>query len=163
MNEFFSPAVIAATTSLLISLITLYQFFKNKRLQEDLYLKGSNRALTIKLYELRLEHYPKALEIIEEIYRKKGGTIEIGIVRNVLNELIDWKKGIINLIISNEAHESYYKLRDTLMKKSAFEDKFSNEQVQHIIISTKEFRRQLRRDVGFLFREEKARRNSEIS
>ena len=157
-KDLLLPAVIAAVTSLTISFITLYQFFKNKRLQEDLFDKTNNRALTTKLYDLRLEHYPKALELIEEIYRKKGGVIDPGAVRKSCEELISWKRGIINLIISNEAHESYYKLRDTLMKNPAQSNEYASEQVEKIILATKEFRRQLRRDVGFLFREEKDRR-----
>ena len=159
LKELLSPAVIAALTSLTISLITLYQFFKNKRLQEDLFARGSNRTLTTKLYDLRLEHYPKALELIEEVYRKKGGNFDPSTVRKTCEELINWKKGIINLIISNEAHKSYYTLRDAMMKNPAQVNQYSPEQVEKITSAIKEFRQQLRRDVGFLFREERARRS----
>jgi hypothetical protein len=58
-----------------ISLITLYQFFKNKRFQEDQFTKTNNRAFTSKLYDLRLEYYPEAFEIMDDIYKEKGGII----------------------------------------------------------------------------------------
>ena len=158
--EALTPALIAALVSLTISLITLFQFFKNKRFQEDQFNKANNRAFTSKLYDLRLEHYPKAFEILDEIYKEKGGNIDPSKIRNVCEAIIKWKAGVINLIISNEARKSFYSLRDSLMKNPAFKDGYTPEQIDKITISIKDFRRQLRRDVGFMFREEKARRGT---
>jgi len=66
------------------------------------------------------------------------------------------------LIISNEALKSFYILRDSLMKNPAFKDGHSPEQIDKMIIALKDFRRQLRRDVGFMFREEKERRGNNV-
>lgn len=158
MDDFFSPAIIAASTSLLISIITLFQFFKNQRFQQRQFNDSLNRTLTTKLYDLRLEHYPKAFEITDNVYRKKGGNYDFEAIQGSLRELIDWKKGTVDLIISIEASDGYYKLRDALMKNPSHKNRYSNEQVEKIHSTTKYFRRQLRRDLGFLFREEKARR-----
>jgi hypothetical protein len=46
------------------------------------------------------------------------------------------------------------------MKNPAQHDKYAPEQVDKIVGAIKKFRRQLRRDVGFMFREEKERRNT---
>lgn len=70
-----------------------------------------------------------------------------------------WKKGVVDLIISIEALESYFYLRDALMKNPESKEKYSEQQVEKISASTKNFRKQLRRDIGFMFREEKERRN----
>ncbi len=160
--EALTPALIAALVSLSISLMTLFQFFKNKRFQEDQFIKANNRAFTSKLYDLRLEHYPGAFEILDNIYKEKGGNIDPSKIRNVCEGLIKWKTGIVNLIISNEARKSFYVLRDSLMKNPAFRDGYSPEQIDKITISLKDFRRQLRRDVGFMFREEKERRGNNV-
>lgn len=158
MDTILSPALIAAITSLLISLITLFQFLKNKSFQEQQFIKANNRAFTSKLYDLRLEHYPKAFEILDALYKEKGGIIDHVKVKNIAEQLIGWKTGVINLILSNEAHKSYFTLRDAMFKKPGDKDGYSLEQIEKITKYSKEFRRQLRRDVGFMFREEKERR-----
>lgn len=160
MKEFFSPSIIAAGASLVISFITLYQFFRNQRFQQYQFNKTLERSLTTKLLDLRLEHYPKAFEITDSIYKEKGGNYDYTKIISSLNDLIEWKKGIVNLIISNESLESYYILRDSLMRNHGDNNQYSLDQIQKISKSVKEFRRQLKRDLGFLFREEKQRRRS---
>ena len=98
MADFFTPSIIASLTALCVSFITLFQYFKNQRFQQKQFDKNLNRSLTTKLYDLRLEHYPKAYEITDSIYKQKGGNYSFEELKNILEELIDWKKGIINLI-----------------------------------------------------------------
>lgn len=158
MKEFFTPSIIAAGTSLIISLITLYQFFRSQDNQKKQFEKGLNRNLTSRLYELRLEHYPIAFEITDEIFRDKGGNFDVEKLKDIREQLIYWKKGIISLIISVEAKDSYYILRDAIQKNPAMETRYSKEQIDKILNAKHDFRRQLRRDLGFMYREEKERR-----
>lgn len=46
------------------------------------------------------------------------------------------------------------------MKNPTHQDNYSPEQVKKIISEIKDFRKQLRRDVGFMFREEKEHRSA---
>lgn len=80
-------------------------------------------------------------------------------MKEVLIELIEWKKGVVGLIISIEALESFIELRDVLMKNPETQNAYSKTQIENISCRVKEFRKQLRRDIGFLFREEKERRS----
>jgi hypothetical protein len=159
MNDFFTPSLVTAMTSLIISLVALFQFYRSQNFQQKQFNKTINRNLTTKLYDLRLEIYPKAFEITDNIYKEKGGNFDTEKLKNILNELIEWKKGKLNLIISSEALESYYQLRDSLMKNPANNKNYSSEQIEKITNSNNNFRKQLRRDLGFLFKEEKDRRN----
>jgi hypothetical protein len=159
MNDFFTPALVTAMTSLIISLVALFQFYRNQNFQQKQFNKTINRNLTTKLYDLRLEIYPKAFEITDNIYKEKGGSYDFEKLKKVLNELIEWKKGKLNLIISSEALASYYHLRENLMKNPANNNVYSVEQIEKITNSNNNFRKQLRRDLGFLFKEEKERRN----
>lgn len=159
--DYFSPAILASITSLIISLITMYQFIKNKSFLEAQFNKTNNRAFTSKLYDLRLQHYPQVFEVLDTIHKGKGGLVSVTVINNACENLITWKKGIISLIISTEAHESFYLLRDSLMKKPSSLEHYSPEQIDKIVGAVKDFRRQLRRDLGFMFREEKERRNSD--
>ncbi|OAZ04493.1 hypothetical protein [Flavobacterium succinicans] len=160
MTDFFTPSLVTAITSLVISLVALFQFYRNQNFQQKQFNKTINRNLTTKLYDLRLEIYPKAFEITDNIYKDKGGNFDTERLKNTLNELIEWKKGKLNLIISSEALESYYQLRNNLMKNPANNNNYSAEQIEKITNSNNNFRKQLRRDLGFLFKEEKERRNS---
>mgnify|MGYP000993644402 FL=1 len=160
MTDFFTPSLVTAITSLVISLVALFQFYRNQNFQQKQFYKTINRNLTTKLYYLRLEIYPKAFEITDNIYKDKGGNFDTERLKNTLNELIEWKKGKLNLIISSEALESYYQLRNNLMKNPANNNNYSAEQIEKITNSNNNFRKQLRRDLGFLFKEEKERRNS---
>lgn len=159
MTDFFTPSIVTAITSLVISLVALFQFYRNQNFQQKQFNKTINRSLTTKLYDLRLEIYPKAFEITDNIYKDKGGNFDTERLKNTLNELIEWKKGKLNLIISSEALESYYQLINNLMKNPADKNKYSPEQIDKITNSNNNFRKQLRRDLGFLFKEEKERRN----
>lgn len=159
MNEIITPSIIAALTSLIISIITLFQFFRSQKLQQKQFDKNLSRGLTSKLYDLRIDCYPKAFEITDSIHKLKGGNYDPKIIQTALAELIDWKKGIVSLVISIEALESFIALRDVLMRNPEKKDTYSSTQIENISHRTKEFRKQLRRDIGFLFREEKERRS----
>ena len=156
MNEIITPSIIAALTSLIISIITLFQFFRSQKLQQKQFDKNLSRGLTSKLYDLRIDCYPKAFEITDSIHKLKGGNYDPKIIQTAL---IDWKKGIVSLVISVEALESFIALRDVLMRNPEKKDTYSSTQIENISHRTKEFRKQLRRDIGFLFREEKERRS----
>lgn len=158
MIDFFTPSLITAVTSLIISLVALVQFYKSQNFQQKQFNKTINRNLTTKLYDLRLDIYPKAFEITDNIYKEKGGNYDAEKLKSVLNELIEWKRGKLNLIISAEALASYYQLRENLMKNPANNAIYSAEQIEKITNSNNNFRKQLRRDLGFLFKEEKERR-----
>lgn len=159
MNEIITPSIIAALTSLIISIITLFQFFRSQKLQQKQFDKNLSRGLTSKLYDLRIDCYPKAFEITDSIHKLKGGNYDPKIIQTALAELIDWKKGIVSLVISVEALESFIALRDVLMRNPEKKDTYSSTQIENISHRTKDFRKQLRRDIGFLFREEKERRS----
>lgn len=159
MDFILNPAITAAFTSLGISLLTLYQFLKNQRFQQNQFEKLNNRNFTTKLYDLRLEHYPRAFDIIETIKKEKGGGYDTVKIQSAYSDMVAWKSGIVNLIISNETLISFNALRDSLAKNPSTVNQFSTEQIDKISYCSQDFRKQLRRDLGFMFREEKQRRN----
>ncbi len=159
MSEFFTPSIVAALTALVLSLITLFQFFRNQRFQQEQLDKSNNRNLTGKLYDLRLEYYPKAFDITDNIIKEKGNKYDLEKLKIAKEELIKWKCGVVNIIISVECRDSYFILRDLLMKNPAEQDAYSQKQIENIEEAKRNFRKELRRDFGFLYREEKERRN----
>lgn len=158
MENYINPIFITAITSLVISLLALFQFYKNQSFQQKQFDKNLNRTLGIKLYELRIEDYPKAFEITDRIFKTKGGNYDSNEIKLVLNNLIEWKKGRTSMILSNESLQAYYSFRESLMKNPANGNLYSIEQVEKITNLNNNFRKQLRRDLGFLFKEERERR-----
>ena len=49
-SEIFTPSIIAALTSLIISVITLFQFFRSQSNLQKQFDRNLNRNLTSKLY-----------------------------------------------------------------------------------------------------------------
>jgi len=158
MTDFFTPSVITALTALVLSMVTLFQFIKNLRFQQEQFSKTNNRELTTKLYDLRLEHYPKAFDITDQIIKVKGGNYDVNKNQIAKESLLEWKSGVVNIIISVECRDSYYVLRDSLMKNPAEKGTYSPDQIKNIEKAKRDFRKQLRRDFGFMYREEKERR-----
>ena len=52
MTDFFTPSLVTAITSLVISLVALFQFYRNQNFQQKQFNKTINRNLTTKLYYL---------------------------------------------------------------------------------------------------------------
>jgi hypothetical protein len=147
-------AIIAAITSLIISTFSVYLSFRNQIQQKEQFDKNQKRALTNKLYELRLENYPKAFSITEWLQKSKGNNLDPKNALKVLEDLKEWKTGTISLIMSKVSVDKFYELRDALSKQPALGNSYSNEQIEKIWILRNQFRRSLRKDIGLLYEEE---------
>src|SRR5215831_3433319 len=145
-----TAALITAITSLLISFLTLFQSLKTQRLQKLQFDKTQKRALTTKLYELRLIHYPKAFEITECLRMPKGGGYDPSMILNVKDELNLWKSGMINMIISYDALLAFRELRKALNKQPGNGNIYTQEQESNIWKARAHFRKCLRIDLGLL-------------
>lgn len=146
-------AIIAAITSLLISMVTLYQSLRNQKSQKEQFEKAQKRALTTKLYDLRLENYPKAFEITEWIQKTKGGSLDPKIIYEVNKGINEWKSGVVSLIISYDARQALLEFKNTINKQPGHGDVYAPVQVEKIWLARSEFRRQLRKDIGLLHKE----------
>ena len=70
-----------------------------------------SRDLPLNYNDLRIDCYPKAFEITDSIHKLKGGNYDPKIIQTALAELIDWKKGIVSLVISVEALREFYRFK----------------------------------------------------
>lgn len=153
-------AVIASITSLTVSLITLGRYLiTEKRLTQE-FRKTRSRNSTEKLIDLRLEKYPEAFEITDKIVKVKGDQFDRDKLLKVKKELLNWKTGITRMVISNESYTLLMELNKALSKEKAFEENYSQEQVDKIWKLRRQFRGSLRGDVGILHSEDENRINS---
>ena len=157
MTEQFSTALIASAISMLAILISSAINSREIKQQDKDTQKQLNRAMTQKLYDLRIKLYPKAFEITEALKQYKppkfANTKEE--TDHILKLLMEWKTGEVSLALSSTSLYFFGRLRKNLRRTPAGTDGFfSREQAQSIHRAKVVFRRSLRRDVGFLFDEE---------
>ncbi len=153
MSESIQVALIVGAVSLMGSTIGLLTSFFAQRMQSKEAEKQIRVEAASKLLALRLEHYPKAFDISEKIQRRKKPQriMSREELLKISNELSSWKTGVVNIILSQETLDCFYELRETLGMGYAEKDAFSIQQVEKIISAKDEFRKALRRDVGFLY------------
>ena len=152
MSENLQVVLIAGSVSLVVSLIGVLSTLFVQKIQSRNTEKQIRTNVADKLLSLRLEHYPTTFTITEKIQRKKEPQriITRQGLQEINNELIAWKTGIVSLILSKEAIDAFYDLRDTLNMGYAEKENFSREQVEKIMSARDKFRGVLRYDIGFL-------------
>jgi hypothetical protein len=105
---------------------------------------------------VRLKYYPRAFEITDEL-GKRTSTMDATLLskhRGVESQLREWKKGEVSFILSGRALRAFYKLLDILSKNPEKGTLYSEAQLANIWKARVKFRRELRRDIGLLFKED---------
>jgi len=145
----FVKALITAVISVLISRSSIRADIANLQLEQK-------RALTQKLYELRLSVYPEAFDITQDI-GKRGERDDKEIktlIKNARDNLITWHRKRAGLVLSEKSLISYYDLKECLSKQPAHRDAYTAEQLKKIWLARNAFRGCLREDVGLLYEED---------
>ena len=151
-------AVISAIVSLTVTLITVFVSRSTIKAEHEKLERELQRSMTIKLYDVRIKAYPKAVEITEGLRKshlsKQGETITEDYFKNILNQLDAWHATEVGFIISRNALYKLYALRKALREKPESNGKYSSVQINRIWEAKGNFRAALRADIQLLFREE---------
>lgn len=161
MNEIYVgviTAVISAVVSLAVTLITVFVSKSNIRAEREKLERELQRSMTLRLYDVRLDAYPHAMEITEKIrrsfMREQGNKLNEKYFKSVLTELDAWHATKAGFILSRRSLDQLYALRKALRQKPESGGKYSPEQVESIAVAKGEFRAALWKDMQFLFAEE---------
>ena len=149
MNTNVESAIIAATVSLIVSLIGFISSTLKLRAQREQIEKQIRSRFIEKLYLLRLEHYSDGFVITDKIQRRPEPKriIDRDNLLEINQELYKWKSGTVSLIISPNSLAAFYELRDALSMGYAEQGRFSDAQVDKIFKSLANFRGALRSDL----------------
>lgn len=152
MDSSIISALIAATISIMVSLIAYFQAHKEWRKERELLERQLQRALTEKLYDLRLSNYPKAFEITEGLRSERlfSGTLQAQEILSIRNNLISWANQN-SFYLSEPAIQAYYDLRRALNLKT---ESVTRSEAHKIFETKKKFRGVLRADINLLYAEE---------
>jgi hypothetical protein len=120
--------------------------------------RALQRRFTERLYDLRVQCYPRAFEITGGITSEQlhpaNTTPEH--LRNVRSELLAWNRTAARLAMSEPSVRAVYRLRDALAMEPVAGERFSREELDRLWHAKNELRDSLRRDVGLLYAEEGA-------
>ena len=151
-------AVISAVVSLTVTLITVFVSKSNIRAEREKLERELQRSMTLRLYNIRLDAYPHAMEITEKIRRSRmkelGGKVNEKYFKDVLTELDAWHATKAGFIISRRSLGQLYALRRALRQKPESGGKYSAEQIESVAVAKGKFRASLWKDMQFLFSEE---------
>ena len=151
-------AIISAIVSLTITLITVFASRSTIKAEREKLERELQRSLTTKLYDVRIEVYPQAMQMTEKLRRsnlaKQGENLTEDYFKEVLSQLDAWHATKAAFIISRNSLYKLYALRKTLREKPESNGHYSSEQIDRVWKAKGEFRSALRTDIQLLFKED---------
>jgi hypothetical protein len=158
MEAAILTAIISAVVSLTVTLITVIASRSNIRAEREKLERELQRSMTVKLYDVRIDAYPRAMQITEGLRRShiraQREEAHEGYFKDILNQIDEWHATKAAFIISNNSLHRLYALRNALRKKPEANGKYSAEQMNSIWSAKGDFRAALRADIQLLFKEE---------
>jgi hypothetical protein len=158
-----SPQVEAAIVAGIISLIVAGVSFVTNRLstraENAKQERALQRKLTEKLLDLRLDLYPGAFEITDQLQGDIlfGGTLTRNDYMRVREQLIEWSKSKSGLILTDNSMHAFRELRSALEVNLNSDEALATDAVIRRIWEAKNrFRVALREDLHVLYAEEES-------
>lgn len=156
LSEALLTTLVAGGISIIVALITYNSTLRKVKSENMILEKQIQTKFLEKLYELRLKNYPKAFELTDILGKKKGIYIEsleiASRYKEIEKELRAWKSGESGLILSERSLEAYYELMNSFKAQFALGDKYNDEQLQRFYKARTNFRNELRKDIGLMFK-----------
>ena len=149
-------ALVAALVSLVVGLLTFVATSKSMANQRRMQERELDRRFTQRLYELRLESYPRAFEITDRLSGNLvfNPALRVADLHEVREELTAWYRSKAAFVLSNDAMKSWYAMKGALTRVSQAGDQLTEESRQTIWRAKNSFRAALRADVNLLYVEE---------
>lgn len=151
-------AIVSALVSVMVGLLNYRATVQKLTNEKQMHEREMRRRMTEKLYDLRLEAYPKAFEITDQL--RKDYIFAAGLdqeyLKQVSQELNEWYRSKAGFIISAKSIKAWYEIRNALNAKPKENGNFSESQRKKIWQAKNHFRGALRNDVNILYLEEEA-------
>ena len=157
MNTEILSALIASFVSIAIASISFMANRYSTRFQQKKLEINLQRRLTEKLYDKRMEKYPKGFDITDMLRNDLlwGKRPSEKYMLEVRKKIINWFKSGSGFYLSKNALKAYYSLRDILNKKPKNGNQYNKDEISKIWNAKNKFRSVLRKDVNLLYAEER--------
>ena len=158
MDTAVLTTIVSAVVSLTVTLITVFVSKSSIKAERDKLQRELQRSMTARLYDARLESYPRAMEVTEGLRQSRlaeqRDRLSQAYFRTILDELDQWHATKAAFIISRGSLEQLWDLREQLRQKPGADGRYSSEQLQKIVDAKGKFRRSLWSDMQLLFKED---------
>ena len=158
MDTAVLTTIVSAVVSLTVTLITVFVSRSSIKAEREKLERELQRSMTARLYDARLESYPRAMEVTEGLRKSRLGEqadrVSQAYFRTILDELDQWHATRAAFIISRSSLEQLWDLREQLRQKPAADGRYSPEQIQRIVDAKGKFRKSLWSDMQLLFKED---------
>ncbi len=152
MDDKIITVLIAGSISIIVSIVGFVSSWIALRAKRnEIYTQLKNGYME-RLYEMRLQHYPQALEITKYLTMlpKGGKSFNRDHVLAIRNSLGDWLNSHGGLVASGSVISASHKVRERLSANYGGNQEYTREQMEKMIMVTVNFRRELRADIRFL-------------
>jgi hypothetical protein len=114
-------------------------------------------SMTAKLYDVRIESYPKGMEITEALRKSQLAgdvTLSADYLNNIVSQLDLWYSSKAGFVLSRNSAQCFSSLRKAIREKPESNGMYLPEQIDGMVRARREFRMALRADILLLFNED---------
>jgi hypothetical protein len=149
--------ILTALVSLVVILISAYFSNLTIKAARQTLEKQQLGSMTAKLYDVRIESYPKGMEITEALRKTQLSgdvTLTVEYLKNIVSQLDLWYSSKAGFVLSRHSAQCFSALHKAIREKPQPDGIFLPEQIDRMVKARREFRMALRADILLLFNED---------
>lgn len=152
----FTP-IITAVVSLLVISFSVYVSWLTISTARKTLEKQQLGSMTAKLYDVRIESYPKGMEITEALRRSQldgDVTLNADYLNAIASKLDSWYSSQAGFVLSRNSAQCFSTLHRAIRDKPQSNGTYLPEQIDRMVRARREFRMALRDDILLLFNDD---------
>jgi hypothetical protein len=165
LSDTMVTAGLSGVVSLAVALASQWTAARRLQAEDDRLERQIESGAAHRLYELRMQVYPRAFEITAELGKTSmlSAASAVEKMSGIADELRAWRQGAPALVMSDASLRAYHRLLQAITRNPALGTNYSEAQLTKIWRTRLAFRGELRRDVGLLEAERRGRRGDALS
>ncbi len=149
--------IISAIASLVVILISVFVSRNTIMAARQTLEKQQLGSMTAKLYDIRIESYPKGMEITEALRKTQLAgdvTLSVDYLNKIVSQLDLWYSSKAGFVLSRHSAQCFSALHKAVREKPDTNGVYLPEQIDRMVRARREFRMALRADILLLFNED---------
>ena len=149
--------LISAIASLVVIMIGVFVSRNTIKAARQTLEKQQLGSMTAKLYDVRIESYPKGMEITEALRKTQLAgdvTLSADYLTKIVSQLDLWYSSKAGFVLSRHAAQCFAELHKAIREEPVSNGVYLPEQIDRMVRARREFRMALRADILLLFNED---------
>lgn len=150
-------SIIAAVVSLVVISVSAYVSSLTIKSASKTLEQKQEGSMTDKLYDVRIEWYPKGMELTEALRRSQLAgdvTLNADYLKGIVSKLDSWYSSPAGFVLSRNSAQSFSILHEAIREKPESNGMYLPEQIDRMVKARREFRMALRADIVRLFNDD---------